>query len=291
MSRLAVIGHITKDRITTPHGFKEMPGGTAFYFSHALQKLNESLNLVTKASNNDLHLLETIDRKIVNLSFLSSLKTTTFENIYPDQSDHRKQLVHEIAEPFSLKDIQDASFDLVHLGALTCHDFSPEFIIELSRNSRISLEIQGFLRSIKNGEVEYRNWDQRETVLPFVHVLKANEDEATILTGESNIHDAAQWIAARGVQEVVITMGSKGSMVLCQGKFYEIPAYPPHTLVDATGCGDTYMAGYLYQRNRSTDVTQSGIFAAAMATIKLENFGPFSGDEIVIQQLVKGTGR
>ncbi len=291
MSRLAVIGHITKDLITTPHGFKEMPGGTAFYFSHALQKLNESLNLVTKASTSDLNLLETIDRKIVNLSFRPSLKTTTFENIYPDQSDHRKQLVHAIAEPFSLEDLSDANFDLVHLGALTCHDFSPEFIQGLSRKSRISLEIQGFLRIINNGEVKYRNWDQRETILPLIHTLKANEDEASILTGETNMHDAAQWIAARGVQEVVITLGNKGSLILYQGMFYEIPAFPPHPLVDATGCGDTYMAGYLYQRNRSSDVAQSGIFAAAMATIKLENFGPFSGDEVSIQQLVKGTGR
>jgi len=291
MSRLAVIGHITKDLITTPHGFKEMPGGTAFYFSHAFQKLNESLNLVTKASSSDFNLLETIDRKIVNLSFRPSLKTTTFENIYPDQSDHRKQLVHAIAEPFSLEDVSDASFDLVHLGALTCHDFSSEFIQGLSRKSRISLEIQGFLRIINNGEVEYRNWDQRETILPLIHTLKANEDEATILTGETNMHDAAQWIAARGVQEVVITLGNKGSLILYQGMFYEIPAFPPHPLVDATGCGDTYMAGYLYQRNRSSDVAQSGIFAAAMATIKLENFGPFSGDEVSIQQLVKGTGR
>ncbi len=40
--------------------------------------------------------------------------------------------------------------------------------------------------------------------------------------------------------EVIITLGSEGSLVYVDDTFYEIPAYPPHEVVDATGCGDTY---------------------------------------------------
>ena len=46
-------------------------------------------------------------------------------------------------------------------------------------------------------------------------------------------------------------------------------------VVDATGCGDTYSAGYLYCRAKGMDYAESGRFAAAMCTLKLEHTGPF----------------
>ena len=46
---------------------------------------------------------------------------------------------------------------------------------------------------------------------------------------------------------------------------------------DTTGCGDTYMAGYLYQRIKLATPENAGQFAAAMATLKIESPGPFTG--------------
>jgi sugar/nucleoside kinase (ribokinase family) len=39
------------------------------------------------------------------------------------------------------------------------------------------------------------------------------------------------------------------------------------------------MAGYLYQRVKGVDIQQSGQFAAAMASLKMESPGPFTGTE------------
>ena len=88
------------------------------------------------------------------------------------------------------------------------------------------------------------------------------------ITAAEQIHD---W----GVREVIITLGGGGSVIYAEGKFYETPAYPPRHLVDATGCGDTYSAGYLYARARNISYAESGRFAAAMCTLKLEHTGPF----------------
>jgi len=57
-------------------------------------------------------------------------------------------------------------------------------------------------------------------------------------------------------------------------------------LEDPTGCGDTYMAGYLYQRLKGTDPERAGRFAAAMAALKLEGAGPFSGSEAEVHALL-----
>ena len=77
------------------------------------------------------------------------------------------------------------------------------------------------------------------------------------------------------MREVLITLGSNGSVIYADGRFYDIPAYPPSQLIDATGCGDTYCAGYLYARANGMDYAESGRFAAAMCTLKLEHTGPF----------------
>ena len=88
------------------------------------------------------------------------------------------------------------------------------------------------------------------------------------------------------MKEVLITLGDKGSLIYTKGQFYEIPAYPAMQIVDATGCGDTYMVGYLYMRNRGTSCEEAGCFAAAMCTIKLQSHGPFCGTEEEIKRII-----
>ena len=97
-----------------------------------------------------------------------------------------------------------------------------------------------------------------------------------VLTGETDPAAAADVLAGWGVKEVVLTLGSKGSKILADGVLHDIPAYPPHEAVDATGCGDTYMAGYLYRRSLGDSIDNAARFAAAMCTIKLEATGPFT---------------
>jgi phosphate transport system permease protein len=61
----------------------------------------------------------------------------------------------------------------------------------------------------------------------------------------------------------------------------------PKEVVDATGCGDTYVLGYLYMRNKGASYAEAGCFAAAMSTIKLEKSGPFSGTEEEVWHILK----
>lgn len=107
-----------------------------------------------------------------------------------------------------------------------------------------------------------------------------------MLTGEKNPYTAARILADWGVKEVLLTLGSNGSLIYAGGNFYEIPAFEPEDVVDATGCGDTYMTGYLYMRNKGASYMEAGTFAAAMCTIKLGASGPFSGTERDVLDIV-----
>jgi len=135
--------------------------------------------------------------------------------------------------------------------------------------------------------VKSTDWTDKLRLLKHTAILKVNEFEFQSLTGLDSPHAAAEQIHDWGVREVIVTLGGGGSLVYADGHFYDTPAYPPRQTVDATGCGDTYSAGYLYCRARGMDYAESSRFAAAMCTLKLEHTGPFAHTIDDVWQLVK----
>ena len=174
-----------------------------------------------------------------------------------------------------------------HLGSLLSDDFSPEVVAYLAGSGRVSIDVQGYLREVRDEKVYAIDWKDKLDVLKNTYYLKVNETEMETITGLKDPAEAAKLIHAWGVTEVIVTLGSEGSLIYVDDTFYEIPAYPPHEVVDATGCGDTYSAGYLYKRLQGATPTEAGKFAAAMCTIKLEHNGPFNRSIEDVEQIIK----
>ncbi|MGK7874132.1 MAG: PfkB family carbohydrate kinase [Xenococcaceae cyanobacterium] len=287
MFDVCAIGYITKDIVKTKTAEKTMPGGVGYYFSIALKNLGSNNSLITKVAEKDKSLLKDLIKDNIIIFNRYTQATTVFENIYPEENmDIRIQKVHCVAQPFNLEDIQNISSHIYHLGPLTKEDIPLKIIKHLSRKGKISLDIQGFLRKIEKGEVKNIDWKEKDEGLTYINILKADETEAKIISGEENIKKAAVKLSAYGIDEIIITLGSKGSLIYCQEKFYFIPSFPARKVVDATGCGDTYMAGYIYKRLKSSDINESGRFAAALASLKLEKSGPFNGSEEDVQNFL-----
>jgi len=265
-----------------------MPGGTAFYFSYALSKLNIRYLLVTSLAETEMHYVN--DLRNINIEVRVQLGTHTvyFENIYAENQDERTQNVLQTADAFTMQQLTDVSAHVFHLGPLLADDISIDLIKALALKGTVSLDVQGYLRKVVNYKVQQTDWIQKSVALPYIGILKADVAELNALTGLNDVKDGARKLADAGVKEVVITNGSKGSLIYNDGIFYKIPAYQPGIIADATGCGDTYMAGYLYQRNKDKGIQKAGEFAAAMAGLKTEKPGPFRGTEQdVIQFLAK----
>ncbi len=256
-----------------------MPGGTALYFSLALSKLDIKYLLVTKLALSEMNYVHSLHEQGINVNIDNSAHTVYFENIYGNTPDERMQNVLKTADPFSITQIQDIKARVFHLGPLLAKDISLELIKILATKGRVSLDVQGYLRKVVNQKVYAADWPDKHEALNHVSIVKADHAELQALTGLANPYDGARLLASWGVQEAVITDGSRGSFIYSDGLFYTIPAYPPRKLVDATGCGDTYMAGYLYCRAKGLGIHESGKFAAAMASLKMESSGPFTGTE------------
>lgn len=289
MYDICCVGHITLDKVVTPRDVVHMPGGTSFYFSSAIRNMDVRYTLVTALGAEEQYIVSDLRSKGTEVTALHSKHTVCFENIYPSENqDHRIQRVSQIADPFVAEDFSAVQAKYYHLGPLLAGDMSVALIKALSEKGKVSLDVQGYLRKVENESVLPVDWKEKKEGLRYVSILKANESEMEVLTGCREVRQGAQILAEWGVKEVIITLGSKGSVILSDGIFYDIPAYVPATaVVDATGCGDTYMAGYLYQRVKGASLQDAGEFAAAMATLKIEGSGPFTGTRDQVRTFLK----
>lgn len=284
MFDLCCLGHITLDTIITPHHTIQMAGGTAFYFSHAAHALGASYQLVTKLGKDEQRFVDDLRSTGIQVVATDSAHTVHFENKYGERSDHRTQRVLAQADPFGLPEAAMVQAQLVHLGPLLQDDMDADLILSLSQWTRLSLDLQGFLRRVENQQVVPAHWPQMTRILPHIEFLKLNEMESEQLTGQTDVAVAAEQIASMGVREVIITLGSKGAVIWQDGQLFTIPAYTPLQEADATGCGDTFMAGYLHQRFQGSSVETAAHFAAAMASIKIAASGPFTGNKQLVAE-------
>lgn len=286
MREICCVGHITLDEIITPQTRAHLPGGTSWYFSNAISKLNVDYQLITAVATQEEGFVEKLQQMGVDVQSYSSKHTINFINSYAENQDHRTQKVKQKADSFTEAQLSSIDAAIVHLGPLVSDDIPPHLIPALAAKAKVSLDVQGYLRDVVKEDVVPIKWESAKDFLPYVHFLKANEYELEVLTGTSNISQGAKMLAAMGVKEVIITLGSVGSVILSNGEFQTIPAYPPIAVVDATGCGDTYMAGYLYKRVKGHSIEEAGRFGAAMATVVISHLGPYTGTEADVLEVI-----
>lgn len=283
---ICCIGHITLDKISTPKFETYMPGGTAFYFAHALSGLDHSrFRLITSVGSSEMSAVDNIRALGINVDVVPSERSVFFENIYGENLNERHQRVLAKADPFTVDKLKGAQAKIFHLGTLLADDFSVDAIRYLSEKGSVSVDAQGYLRDVRGDKVYAVDWADKLEALKYIDILKANEKEMETITGSSDPREAATILAGWGCREVILTLGDHGSLIYTEGRYYEIPAYPLDEVVDATGCGDTYMAGYLYCRSRGESCAEAGRFAAAMCTLKLRHTGPFTGTECEVLEV------
>jgi sugar/nucleoside kinase (ribokinase family) len=232
--------------------------------------------VVTSVSCEVMPEVEKLRQAGITVTAYESQTNVFFENSYGKNMDNRTQRVLTKSEPFTIEQLKGVEAEVFHLGTLLADDFAPEVVEYLATKGDISIDVQGYMRYVEGEQVIPTTWGDKLRLLKHTAILKVNEFEFQSLTGLSDPHAAAEQIHDWGVREVIITLGGGGSLIYAEGKFYETPAYPPRQTVDATGCGDTYSAGYLYGRAKGMDYAESGRFAAAMCTLKLEHTGPFN---------------
>lgn len=131
----------------------------------------------------------------------------------------------------------------------------------------------------------------REVLLGFIEtecdIVLANEAEVKSMFQTDDFEAAAQALSGRtGI--CAITRGEAGSVVYAGGAAHIIPAFPVEKVVDTTGAGDQYAAGFLLgvARGRSMDVC--GRLGALAAAEVIGHYGP--RPQVSLEALAKAEG-
>jgi sugar/nucleoside kinase (ribokinase family) len=105
-----------------------------------------------------------------------------------------------------------------------------------------------------------------------VDILFANEAEVRALTGEDDL-DAAVAAAASRVPLLVVTRSEHGALAVEGGHRVEVPAEPVARVVDTTGAGDLFAAGFLTGQAQGRSLEQSLRIGAIAAAEVISHYG------------------
>jgi sugar/nucleoside kinase (ribokinase family) len=106
-----------------------------------------------------------------------------------------------------------------------------------------------------------------------VDILFANEAEITALFATADFEAAARAVSTH-VSIAALTRGADGSVVIGKGERRTIPASPVDKVVDTTGAGDQYAAGFLFALARGAPLETCGRLGSAAASEVISHYGP-----------------
>ena len=104
-----------------------------------------------------------------------------------------------------------------------------------------------------------------------------NEDELAALAGETDIYKNISSLLEYGLKCAVVKRGGKGCIIATKNEQIEIPAYPVEKVIDTTGAGDCFAAGFLYALSEGWRLEDCGKFACAVASCSVEEVGAVTG--------------
>jgi sugar/nucleoside kinase (ribokinase family) len=271
---LVLIGNYTKDTIVSASGKRVVDGGGFNYGAHVAVMMGLKTAAVTRLAREDAHVVRNLEKTGVDMFPYYSAQSTLLCLEYPtDNVDHRILTVSGKADPFSQEHIENLKARTFLINASFRGEIPLEVLKALNRKKvPVAVDVQGFVRVVdRNGRLQYRDWPERGKFLPFITILKADMVEAEMLTGQKEIHRAAESLSREGPEEIVLTH-RKGVTVFAGRNFFE-SEFRPEKLVGRSGRGDTCIAAYAAKRLDSNPAVAAK-WAAAVTSLKMEAEGP-----------------
>ncbi len=116
----------------------------------------------------------------------------------------------------------------------------------------------------------------RELVANHIDILFANEAEICSLYRVNDFEQAVNHV--RGKTEIAaLTRSELGSVVVTRDREHPVPIHPAERVIDSTGAGDLYAAGFLYGLTNGKDLTSCGKLGSLAAAEVISHYGARPG--------------
>lgn len=141
--------------------------------------------------------------------------------------------------------------------------------------SRVAGEVKICLDSNYRASVwadreDAQNWF--EQALPYVSMLFVTDTDHEAIYGKESFVHAIKRYQSFGIDRLAYRMGDKGSIIF-DGKAQTVKAIEDLNVVDTTGAGDAYNAGFIYAMMKGRNFSDCGRFATACAAAAIEESG------------------
>ena len=194
--------------------------------------------------------------------------------------DGERQVVVRLPGANSRLSLDDIDFDAIaeldhlHVGGVDqLGDFAGDPLVEVmafarSRGVSTSLDVLA--------ACDERTAEQLAPALPYADYFMPNAEQLSGMTGASDPSEAAAALRRLGVGCVVATLGAEGSLVSSNGGEASIPAFDV-PVVDTTGCGDAYAAGFFVGVLSGWAEEQAAWLGTAAAALVVQGLGSDAG--------------
>jgi sugar/nucleoside kinase (ribokinase family) len=264
--RVAVVGNLSKDRVD---GGPLQPGGCPFFAVEALRRLGRKGQVATRYAAADEAIFESALAAVDQAVTLLPARTTSgFALDY--HGEERAMAVTEIGSSWQAGDaaVLESTVEWVHVAPVLRSDFPAETLAALADGRKLSFDGQGLVRVPEPGPLTV-DAEYDPALLASITVLKLAEDEAQIIAAPSAFDRAIAF--GLGVPEVLLTLGSRGSIVYADGIETAVPAARPVLGVQTTGAGDVFMVAYIVARSDGADPVTAATGASRLVAEMLEN--------------------
>ncbi|MFB3890073.1 MAG: carbohydrate kinase family protein [Candidatus Bathyarchaeia archaeon] len=277
---VAVVGHFSIDSIRLPSRAKPfvVMGGSVAYVSLVTRRLNVSVSVMSRVGGDfpEAYLWwlrgEGVD--VSNVTRAGEEQTTRFELSYNEDLSSRTLRLQRKGTPLTVDALPcGLNAKAIHVAPIA-GEIPVELVEHLKKCSDIlSLDPQGMSRSFDPEGNVTCNVQADKNVLSLIDVYKSSLQEATVLTGQSEVPSIVKAIHDLGPETVIVTLGAKGAVLSVQGTLYQIPTCISEKVVDPTGAGDGFMGGFLAEYVRGMDALWCACVGSAAASVVVEAIG------------------
>ena len=282
MKNICVIGSLNMDLVvnvdTMPKpgqtiigsNFKEVPGGKGANQAVAMARLNGNVSMIGKVGEDGFGqtLINSLKNDKVDTTYIQTSKGATGVALITVDKNAQNSIVVSPGANFEVKedDIDNNIEAIKNSNIVVLQLETPLNTIKYALNKAKELNKYTILNPAPAVKLD-------DEIIKNVDLLTPNETELEIISGvsietEEDIQKAAQIMIEKGVKELIVTLGSKGSLYINKEKSMFKKAYKVEA-VDTTAAGDSYTGALAVALSQDKNIEDAMDFASKVGALSV----------------------
>ena len=282
MKNICVIGSLNMDLVvnvdTMPKpgqtiigsNFKEVPGGKGANQAVAMARLNGNVSMIGKVGEDGFGqtLINSLKNDKVDTTYIQTANGATGVALITVDKNAQNSIVVSPGANFEVKedDIDNNIEAIKNSDIVVLQLETPLNTIKYALNEAKELNKYTILNPAPAVKLD-------DEIIKNVDLLTPNETELEIISGvsietEEDIHRASQIMIEKGVKELIVTLGSKGSLYINKEKSMFQKSYKVEA-IDTTAAGDSYTGALAVALSNDKTIEEAMDFASKVGALSV----------------------